>query len=65
MNGSQFVFSWFAPSGQTSQVEYSDDLTSGIWSPMGSPYTGAGATISVTNNINAAQQRFFRLRVLP
>lgn len=65
LTGAQFIFSWFAPSGQTSQVEYSDDLGTGIWNPLGNPYTGASATISITNNISASKQRFFRLRVLP
>ncbi len=65
VNGTQFIFSWFAPSGQNGQLEYSDDLASGAWTSLGSPFTGAGATLSVTNNITASQHRFFRLRVLP
>jgi len=65
VRSNQFIFSWFAPAGQNAQLEYSDDLVVGAWSPLGSPFTGAGTTISVTNNITASQRRFFRLRVLP
>jgi hypothetical protein len=32
---------------------------------LGSPFTGAGSTISVTNSVSASQRRFFRLRLLP
>jgi hypothetical protein len=65
LSGGQLVFSWFAASGQNGQLEYSDDLASGIWNPLGSPFTGAGSTISVTNSVSASQRRFFRLRLLP
>jgi hypothetical protein len=65
VTGSQFIFSWFAPSGQNVQLEYKDDLMFLPWTPLGSPYTGNGTTISVTNNVIASQQRFFRLRLLP
>jgi hypothetical protein len=65
VGGGQFVFSWFAAAGQSCQVEYRDDLASGNWTALGTPFTGAGGVISVTNALNASQQRFFRLRVLP
>jgi hypothetical protein len=63
--GNQFIFGWQAPPGQTSQVEFKDDLSTTTWTPLGVPITGSGNFITVTNDLNSSTQRFFRLRILP
>ena len=50
--------------GQTYQIEYKDDLTAPAWTPLGSPVTGTGGTLTITNNFGASPQRFFRLRLV-
>jgi hypothetical protein len=61
----QFALLWPAPSGETYQVEYKDDLNAASWSPFGLPLPGAGTTLGITNQLDNAPQRFFRVRVLP
>jgi hypothetical protein len=56
------IFNWTGIAGQTYQLEYKDELTSPSWTPLGSPVTGNGGTLTTTNNFGASSQRFFRLR---
>jgi hypothetical protein len=64
VNGAkQFVVSWSTITGQTYQLEYTDDLKSGAWTPSGGALAGTGADIAVTNNISASPHRFFRVQV--
>jgi hypothetical protein len=65
VSGNQFALTWPAPVGQTYQVEFKDDLNATSWSPFGVPLMGAGTTLAITNQLDDAPQRFFRVRVLP
>jgi autotransporter-associated beta strand protein len=55
-----FVFNFPTVAGQQYQVEYSDNLGSGTWTPLGQPIAGTGSSVNVTNTISVPQ-RFFRL----
>ena len=61
----QLVFNWPTIFSQTYQLQYKDNLTATNWTPLGSPVTGNGNPISVTNNLSASPQRFFRLSISP
>jgi hypothetical protein len=60
--GTNLLLSWPTVNGQSYQLEYKDDLTSPTWTPLGSPVTGAGSPLTLTNNFTPATQRFYRLR---
>jgi hypothetical protein len=62
--GSSFFLNWAGAPGQTYQLEYMDDLAAPAWTPLGSPVTGTGGTLTLTNNFNASPARFFRLRLV-
>jgi hypothetical protein len=42
-------------------VEYKDELSAPVWTPLGVEQLASGWTLSVTNNLGAAPQRFFRI----
>jgi len=63
VSGSQFIWSYPTVSGQTYQLEYTTDLSSGAWLPVGDPVPGTGAPLSVTNSISSSMQMFFRLSI--
>jgi hypothetical protein len=63
-NAGEFTFTWSAPTGLSYQVEYKDDLNALSWTPLGSPVSGNGGSLSFTNAL-ASQRRFFRVRILP
>jgi hypothetical protein len=63
VSGSQFIFSYTTVSGQTYQLEYTTDLSSGAWLPVGDPVPGTGASVWVTNSISSSTQMFFRLSI--
>jgi hypothetical protein len=58
------ILSWPGQTGQTYQLEYRDDLTTGTWTVVGSAVTGTGATLTLTNSTGTSPQRFFRLRLV-
>lgn len=60
----QFVMSWSTLSNQNYQVQYTASLNAPAWTPCGSPVTGTGNTVVVTNNMGAMPQCFFRLELL-
>jgi uncharacterized protein YfiM (DUF2279 family) len=65
VNGTeQYVVSWPTIAGQMYQFEYTDDLSTGTWTPQGNPVVGNDAIFAVTNNISASPHRFFRVEVL-
>jgi hypothetical protein len=64
ISSTNLIFNWTGIVGQTYQLEYKDDLTSPTWTPLGSPVTGNGGTLTTTNNFGASSQRFFRLRLV-
>ena len=57
------VLSWTGVPGQIYQVEYNEDLTGPTWTPLGSPVTGNGDSLTVTISSGGSAQRFFRLRL--
>ncbi|HVU08557.1 MAG TPA: YDG domain-containing protein [Verrucomicrobiae bacterium] len=65
VDGAQFIFNYPTIIGQTYQVEYCTNLSSGVWFPVGDPVTGTGAPVSVTNSIDSSAQKFFRLSITP
>jgi hypothetical protein len=64
-SGSNVVLNWQGLAGQMYQVQYKTNLTDAAWLPLNSPGQGTGASLSVTNNLGAAPQRFYRLAILP
>ena len=63
-SGANIILSWPAATGQTYQLEYKDDLTDPTWTPVGSPMTGTGGTLTITNSAGDSPQRFFRLELV-
>jgi len=64
LTGANLLLTWPAAAGQTYQLEYSDDLTSPVWTPEGSPVTGTGASLTLTNDFDGSPQRYFRLHLV-
>jgi hypothetical protein len=64
-DGTRFIFNYPTVLGQSYQLEYSTNLASGTWLPMGSPVAGTGAPVSVTNSISSSTQMFFILSITP
>ncbi len=63
--GADVVLNWPGLIGQMYQVQYKTNLTDTAWLPLNAPTQGMGAGLSVTNNLGAAPQRFYRLAILP
>jgi hypothetical protein len=64
-SGTNVVLTWPGLIGQTYQVQYKTNLADAAWIPLNPPAQGAGAALSLTNNLGSAPQRFFRLAILP
>jgi hypothetical protein len=64
VSGTNLFVTWPTATGQTYQLEYKDDLTAPTWTPLGSPVTGTGGTLTVTNNFDGSPQCFFRLQLV-
>jgi len=60
-SGSNLTLNFTTVEGQAYQIEYKNDLTAPIWTPLGSPITGTGGVISVTNDVTSSAQCFFRI----
>ena len=66
VNGaSQCVVSWPTVTNQTYQLECTTNLAVPAWTPLGSPLTGTGDMMAVTNSTSATPQCFFRLLAQP
>jgi hypothetical protein len=61
----QFTFTFSTVAGQRYQVEYTDDLTTPQWTPIGSVLPGTGDPILVTDEIPPGSQRFYRVVMVP
>lgn len=61
-SGTNVVLTLPTNPGHNSQIEYTDDLASPAWTPMGGVVMGTGAMISLTNT-PASAQRFFRASI--
>ncbi len=56
-------FTFNSVPGDSYQIEYKDNLNDTTWTPLGSPISGTGDNITLTNSIAAQPQRFYRLVV--
>jgi regulation of enolase protein 1 (concanavalin A-like superfamily) len=65
LSGSIVSFSFGTTPGQTYRVDYKNDLNEADWTPLGSSQVALGSSISVTDNISASPQRFYRAVLLP
>ena len=65
MAGTSLILSWPSFIGQSYQVQYKNSLNDPAWQPLGAGVSGTGSSISVTNNLTAPGQRFFRLSIGP
>jgi hypothetical protein len=65
VSGTNLFLNWSGAAGQTYQLEYKNNLTDPAWTPLGSPVTGTGGTLTITNNFDfASPLRLFRLRLV-
>jgi hypothetical protein len=55
---------WETIPSKTYRVEYKDDLHAGTWQPLGSERTAAEASLTISDNIGAQPQRFYRIIIL-
>jgi hypothetical protein len=63
-SGTNLFLNWPTVTGQSYQLEYKNNLTDPAWTSLGSPVTGTGGTLTLTNNFGDSPQRFFRLRLV-
>ena len=64
VNGKQqFIVSWQTVTNQTYQLEYTADLGTGTWTPLGTPFAGTDGIVAVTNSMSVTPNCFFRLEV--
>jgi hypothetical protein len=63
-SGTNLLMNWTGVAGQVYQLEYKTNLTDPAWIPAGSPVTGTGGALALTNNSGALPQRFFHLRLV-
>src|SRR5262249_40272751 len=64
VGGGQLTLSWSAVAGHDYQIEFKDELTQPAWRTL-SQVHAVSATPSVTDNVAAARQRYYRVRMLP
>jgi len=56
---------WSTVSGLVYRVQYTSSLTPTNWSNLGGTMTAAGTTLSASESIGTATQRFFRVGLVP
>jgi uncharacterized repeat protein (TIGR03803 family) len=61
----QLSLTWSTEAGGTYQLQYTSDLSSTNWINLNSPITATAATLSATNLVTTAPQRFYRLALSP
>jgi uncharacterized repeat protein (TIGR03803 family) len=59
------TLSWSTEPGWKYQLMYSSDLGSGSWTGMGDVSTASGPTLTATDSVTNAPQRFYRVALLP
>jgi hypothetical protein len=64
-SGTNVVLTWPGLPGQMYQAQYKTNLTDPIWLPLNAPAQGANASLSLTNGLGGAPQRFYRVAILP
>ena len=62
--GSQFTLGWGTTPGHTYRVEFTDNLAPPNWQPLSGNMVATGSSLSVTVNVTAPSQRFFRIGVV-
>jgi hypothetical protein len=50
--------------GRTYRVEFKDNLSAPVWTPVGPDLPAAGPTVSASDNAGATPQRFYRVLLL-
>jgi len=65
LTNSTLNLTWSTEAGGTYQLQYNSDLSSTNWKNLGSPVTATGATLSTTDSLTNAPQRFYRLVLSP
>jgi hypothetical protein len=63
VNGNLLSLTWPSLPGETYEIEYCDDLDTGVWTTSGAPVAGDGTPLTFTADMTAAPTRFFRLRI--
>ena len=64
ISGTNLFLNWPGVAGQIYQLEYKTNLTDPAWTPLGSPVTGTGGALMLTNNFGGSLQRFYRLQLV-
>jgi hypothetical protein len=64
VSGTNLFLNWPGVAGQTYQLEYKINLNDRAWTPVGSPVTGTGGMLTLTNSSGGSPQRFFHLRLV-
>jgi len=63
--GSNMVLSFTTVSGKSYQLEWTTNLTSGVWTNEAAMITGTGNPMPMTNSQPAVTPRFYRMSVGP
>jgi hypothetical protein len=61
ISGNELLLNWQTVLGQSYQIEYKNNLTDPVWTPLGAPISGTDGFISISNNVSLFAQRFFRI----
>jgi len=56
---------WSTEAGATYQLQYNSELNSTNWINLNSPITATGASLTTTDSVTNAPQRFYRLAISP
>jgi hypothetical protein len=59
------AITWSTVSGQSYRLQYKDDLSVANWIDQPPDVPASGSTATATNALGSAQQRFYRVVVLP
>jgi hypothetical protein len=63
-DGNVITFTWSSVSGAVYQVQYNTNLSSGVWTNLGSPILATNSTANATDPIGPDMARFYRLTSL-
>jgi uncharacterized repeat protein (TIGR03803 family) len=65
LTNSTLSLTWSTEAGSTYQLQFNSDLSSSNWINLSSPATAIAATLTTTDFITNAPQRFYRLVLSP
>ncbi|MGO8700130.1 MAG: protease pro-enzyme activation domain-containing protein [Limisphaerales bacterium] len=65
LNSNFIDFTWSAPAGLVCQVQYSTNLNTTNWLPLGPPQTAGNGVLSASDATSPDTQRFYRVLILP